>query len=200
MRIPLFPLFVAFAVASVPAGHLFSKTPAPKKAAGETSKENKESPKGQPVAQVAAALVYEQNFESMDAGPVSKEFLPLAGEFSVVLEDGNRFLELPGAPLDTFGALFGPSSGDPGSLQGRFFGTKTGRKFPTFGLSLRGAGGYRLQVSPGKGQLEVYKGDDPLVGVPFSWQSGAWTWLKLIVRKVDSGWVIEGRAWAQGEK
>jgi hypothetical protein len=185
----------------------FTKPAGAKKAAVQTATTKTESPEAAPKpaatgAPVSASqtVVYEQNFETMEAGPVSKEFLALAGEFLVVVEEGSHFLELPGAPLDTFGALFGPSNGDSGSLQGRFYGTKTGRKYPTFGLSLRGAGGYRLQVSPGKGQLEIYKGDDPITGVPFAWQSGTWTWLKLEVRKSgDAGWVVEGRAWAQGE-
>lgn len=177
----------------------FSKSPAAKKAASPAAEKNPDKESTKPSG-AAETVVYEQNFEAAEAGPVSKEFLPLAGEFAVVLEEGTRFLELPGAPLDTFGALFGPSNGESGSLQGRFYGTKTGRKYPTFGLSLRGAGGYRLQVSPGKGQLEIYKGDDPLVGVPFAWQSGTWTWLKLTVRKAgEAGWVVEGRAWLHGE-
>jgi len=149
-------------------------------------------------ARGAEPVLFEQNFNALPAGPVPKEFLALAGEFGIVVEGAEHFLELPGSPLDTFGALFGPSNGDPGSLEGRFFGTKQGRKFPTFGLSLRGAGGYRLQVSPGKGQLEIYKGDDPLVGVPFTWQSGAWTWLRLSLAKKDGGWQVEGFAWADG--
>lgn len=176
-----------------------SKSPSAKKAANSSAL--KESPKeSTKPASAAETVIYEQNFETLEAGPVSKEFLPLAGEFTVAVEEGAHCLELPGAPLDTFGALFGPSNGEPGSLQGRFYGTKAGRKYPTFGLSLRGAGGYRLQMSPGKGQLEIYKGDDPLVGVPFTWQSGTWTWLKLVVRKAgESGWVVEGRAWIHGE-
>ena len=149
-------------------------------------------------AGAAEAVLFEQNFNALPAGPLPKEFLALAGEFGVVVEGSEHFLELPGSPLDTFGALFGPSNGDPGSLEARFFGSKQGRKFPTFGLSLRGAGGYRLQVSPGKGQLEIYKGDDPLVGVPFAWQSGAWTWLRLSMAKKDGGWLVEGRAWPEG--
>ncbi len=127
-----------------------------------------------------------------------KEFLALAGEFAVGVEGNAHYLELPGSPLDTFGALFGPSSAEPCILEGRFHGTKTGRKFPTFGLSLRGAGGYRLQVSPGKGLLEIYKGDEPLIGAAFAWQSGSWTTLKLTLRKEGTGWVIEGRAWSEG--
>ncbi len=146
----------------------------------------------------ADSILFEQNFNALAAGPLPKEFLALAGEFGVAVEGNDHFLELPGSPLDTFGALFGASNGDPASLEARFFGTKQGRKFPTFGLSLRGAGGYRLQVSPGKGQLEIYKGDDPLVGVPFNWQTGAWTWLRLNLTKQGGGWLIEGRAWTEG--
>ena len=146
----------------------------------------------------AETILFEQNFNTLPQGPLPKEFLALAGEFGVVVEGAEHFLELPGSPLDTFGALFGPSNGEPGSLEGRFFGTKQGRKYPTFGLSLRGAGGYRLQVSPGKGQLEFYKGDEPLVGVPFSWQSGVWTWLRVSLTKKEAGWLVEGFAWTDG--
>lgn len=148
--------------------------------------------------QAQDAPLFEQNFQSLAPGPLPKEFLALAGEFVVAEEGGEKFLELPGSPLDTFGLLFGPSNGEPCVLEGRFFGTKQGRKFPTFGLSLRGAGGYRLQVSPGKGQLEIYKGDEPLVGVPFTWQTGAWTHLKLVLRRQGAGWVAEGSAWSAG--
>jgi len=150
--------------------------------------------------QVCAAdtVLFEENFNALPSGALPKGFLALAGEFSVVVEGEAHYLELPSSPLDTFGVLFGPASAEPCTLEGRFFGTKTGRKFPTFGLSLRGAGGYRLQVSPGKGQLEIYKGDDPLLGVPFAWQSGSWTHLKLAFRRQGAGWIIEGSAWTEG--
>jgi hypothetical protein len=146
----------------------------------------------------AESVLFEQNFEGTAPGPLPKEFLALAGDFAVVTEEGNRVLRLPGSPLDTFGALFGPSHAEPGVVEGRFHGTKSGRKFPTFALSLRGAGGYRLQVSPGKGQLEIYKGDEPLVGVPFSWESGSWTRLRLSLKKGGAGWIAEGWAWKDG--
>lgn len=146
----------------------------------------------------ADSVLFEQNFEALAAGPMPKEFLALAGEFMVVEQGGGKVLNLPGAPLDTFGAMFGPSSGEPGTVSARFFGTKQGRKYPTFGLSLRGAGGYRLQVSPGKGQLEFYKGDEPLVGVPFQWESGSWMNLRMVLRKGEAGWVVEGFAWKEG--
>ena len=151
-----------------------------------------------PETGMAGEVLFAQDFEKLPVGPLPGEFLPLAGEFAVVEEGGNHFVRLPGSPLDTFGALFGPSHGAPSGVEGRFFGTKQGRKYPTFGISLRGAGGYRLQVSPGKGQLEIYKGDEPLTGVPFVWESGSWTWLRLDVVRGESGWVAEGRAWKEG--
>ena len=146
----------------------------------------------------ADTVLFEQNFDALPAGHLPKDFLALAGEFSVVVDGDTHCIELPGSPLDTFGVLFGPSNGEACTLEGRFFGTKSGRKFPTFGLSVRGAGGYRLQVSPGKGQVEIYKGDDALVGVPFVWQTGAWTSLSLELRRQGGGWILEGRAWNEG--
>jgi hypothetical protein len=80
----------------------------------------------------------------------------------------------------------------------RFFGTKKGRKFPTFGISLNGVGGYRLQMSPAKNMLEFVKGDEPKQGVPFTWASDSWTSMRITVRKAGGGWVIEGKAWAAG--
>ena len=37
------------------------------------------------------------------------DLLVLDGAFAVKAEGGNKFLELPGAPLDTYGLLFGPT-------------------------------------------------------------------------------------------
>src|SRR6266536_3558957 len=53
--------------------------------------------------------LYQNNFEKAEIGKVPDEFLVLDGQFAVKEENGNKFLELPGAPLDTFGVLFGPS-------------------------------------------------------------------------------------------
>ncbi len=147
----------------------------------------------------AAEPIFKQDFQALEAGPAPKEFLPLAGSFAVVADGANKLLELPGEPLDTFGALFGPSHAEDSTVSARFFGAKKGRKFPTFALSLRGAGGYRLQVSPGKGQLEVYKGDEPVSGVAYAWQNEKWTWLRLSVVKAGAGWEVLGWAWVEGD-
>ena len=144
----------------------------------------------------AAEPIFAIDFESAGIGKAPKDFLIISGAFLVQQDGGNKVLELPGEPLETFGALFGPSAKDGLSVSGKFFGTKTGRKFPAFGLSVNGAGGWRLQVSAAKKVLEIFKGDDAKVGVPFEWVSGAWTSLRIQVRKTPAGiWMIEGKAW-----
>ena len=150
-----------------------------------------------PLFAPAAEPVYTNDFESAEVGKAPKDFLIISGAFIVRQDGANKVLELPGEPLDTFGALFGPSEKDSLSVSAKFFGTKTGRKFPAFGLSVNGTGGWRLQVSAAKKTIELFKGDDAKMGVPFEWTSGAWTSLRIQVRKTPAGsWMIEGKAWA----
>jgi hypothetical protein len=149
-----------------------------------------------PIFAKGADPVYANDFESAEVGKAPKDFLVIAGAFLVQQEGTNKFLELPGAPLDTFGVLFGPATMDGLSATARFFGTKTGRKFPAFGLSWNGAGGYRLQMSVAKKQLEIFKGDEVRAGVPVEWADATWTSLRIQARKTPAGaWVIEGKAW-----
>jgi len=146
----------------------------------------------------AAEPIYKNDFESAAVDKAPADVMIMAGTFEVKQDGAGKVLELPGEPLDTFGMLFGPSSKDDVSASARFFGTKKGRKFPTFGISLNGVGGYRLQVSPAKNMLEFIKGDEPKLGVPFTWTSDSWTLLRITVNKTGAGWVIEGKAWAAG--
>ncbi len=152
-------------------------------------------------AQQTKAL-YENNFEKAELDKVPDDFLVLDGQFAVKEEGGNKFLELPGAPLDTFGVLFGPTEKEGTAVSARIFGTGKGRRYPTFAVGLNGQGtsAYRLQVSPAKKALELFKGDEVKATVPFEWQSGAWARLRLQVRKVKDGqWKVEGKAWADKE-
>src|SRR4051812_44328057 len=55
-------------------------------------------------------LHYEKHFDKADVGKVPEDFLVLDGGFVVKEEDSNRFLELPGAPLDSYAVQFGPSA------------------------------------------------------------------------------------------
>ena len=144
-----------------------------------------------------AKSLYENNFEKAEIDKVPDGFLVLDGGFAVKEDSGNKFLELPGAPLDTFGVLFGPTQGTDVAVSARIFGTGKGRRFPTFGVGLNGAGGYRLVVSPAKKALELFKGDESVATGAFDWESGSWTMLKLQVRKSGDTWKIEGKAWKE---
>ena len=148
----------------------------------------------------AAAPLYQNDFEKTEAGKVPDEFMVLGGEFVVKSARTNQFLELPGAPLDSFAVQFGPAEKDDVAVSARILGTAKGRRAPTFGVGLGGVGGWKLQVSPAKKALELVKDQEVKASQPFDWNSGAWTQLRLQVRKVkDGAWKIEGKAWPHGE-
>lgn len=144
---------------------------------------------------------YDNNFEKAEVGSLPEEFLVLDGEFTVKEEGGNKFLELPGAPLDTFGLLFGPTLTKNISATARFYGTAKGRRYPTFAVGVNGVGGYKLRVSPGKKALEIYKADALKTSVPLDWKPGSWTWLKISLAQTgEKEWKIEGRIWTDDGK
>jgi hypothetical protein len=145
-----------------------------------------------------AKPLFENNFEQAEVGKVPEGFLVLDGEFAVKAEGGNKFLELPGAPLDNYGVLFGPTEKTDVAVTGRINGTGKGRRFPTFGVGLSGQGGYRLLVAPAKKAIELYKGDDLATSAAFEWKSGEWTNLKLQITKSGAIWKVEGKAWQGG--
>ena len=148
-----------------------------------------------PVAAQDAKPLFENNFEQAEVGKVPEGFLVLDGDFAVKEEGGNKFLKLPGAPLDTYGVVFGPAEKTDIAVSARINGTAKGRRYPTFGVGLGGQGGYKLQVSPGKKALEIYKGEEVVATAPFEWKSGEWTKLTLQLRKAGDIWKIEGKAW-----
>jgi len=142
--------------------------------------------------------LYENNFEKAALDKVPEEFMVLDGGFAVKEDGGNKFLELPGAPLDTFGLLFGSATNANVSVSARIYGTAKGRRGPSFGVGLNGVGGYKLKISPAKNALEIYKGDDVVSSVPFKWEPASWTMLHLQVHQLsDTAWKIEGKAWPQ---
>ena len=124
----------------------------------------------------------------------------LGGEFAVKREGTNQFLELPGAPLDTFAVQFGPAEKTDVAVVARVFGTSKGRRAPTFGVGLGGVSGWKLQVSPAKKTAELLKDQELKATVNHDWKSGTWTQVRLEIRKVkDGAWKIEGKAWTVGE-
>jgi hypothetical protein len=148
-----------------------------------------------------ASPLYTNNFESAELDKVPEDMLVLDGAFVVKQDGGNKFLELPGAPLDTFGVLFGPTTNANVAVTAKIYGAAKGRRYPTFGVGLNGAGGYKLKIAPSKDTIELSKGDDIIASAPFKWKSATWTNFRLQVRAVAAGeWVIEGRAWESSAK
>lgn len=149
-------------------------------------------------AATGAKILYGNDFEKAELDKVPSEFLVLDGGFAVKQEGTNKFLELPGAPLETFGFLFGPTSESDVVVTAKMRGTAKGRRLPTFALGLNGVSGYRLQVSPAKKALELFKGDEPVATVPFEEKLGAWMKLRLqLVTVGESGWKVEGKVWLE---
>jgi hypothetical protein len=145
-----------------------------------------------------AKLPFAMNFEQVEAGKLPDGFLVLEGEFTVKEEEHNKFLELPGAPLDSFGVLFGPTVKSGVAVSARIRSTNKGRRYPTFGVGLNGQSGFKLQVSPGKKALEIYQGDQVMATIPYEWKSGEWTVLRLQIAKSGDVWKVDGKAWTQG--
>jgi hypothetical protein len=144
-------------------------------------------------------LLYENNFEKAEVGKVPDDFLVLDGGFVVKEEEGNRFLELPGAPLETYAVQFGPARSNDVAVSAAIRGTTKGRRFPVFGVGLGGVAGYKLQVSPAKQALEIYRDADLKASVQYQWKSGGWLKLRLQIHSRDKEtWLVEGSAWEQG--
>ena len=150
----------------------------------------------------AATTLYEADFKLAEPDKVPADLLVLDGAFAVKAEGEDKFLELPGAPLETYGFLTLPKENFKQNIaiSARVLGTAKGRRAPTFSAGLCGVGGYKLQVSPAKKLVELFRSDTLKASVPYEWKSGEWTHLRLQVRKLaEGGWRIEGKAWTQGQ-
>src|SRR5262245_31920271 len=156
----------------------------------------------------ASPPLYKNDFSAANPGQLPDDLLVLDGGFTVKEEEGNKFLELPGAPLETFGVIFGPTETNGFAVTARIQGTGKGRRFPTFGVGLNGVGGYKLQVSPAKKIVELYRGDNVLTNAPFNWEGGSWVLLRLQSRPAGSAAPaageaqpvrLEAKVWKQGD-
>lgn len=152
-------------------------------------------------------VTYSNDFQSVEVGKLPADFLVMAGAFAVQQENANKFLELPGAPLESFGVLFGPTEQAGSGVAARIQGMKRGRLSPSFGVGLNGANGYRLLVSPGKKALELVKNDALLASAAFEWTSSTgdgtatgWAWLRLQLRRAGDHWLVEGKAWMESQR
>jgi hypothetical protein len=157
----------------------------------------------QPAAPAAGAapalkLVFAQNFDKLAPGALPDgDFMVLAGDFTVAADGALKFMELPGAPLDTFSVMFGPAlaAGDA-AVSAKVYGTTKSRRQPTFAVGLGGASPWKLVVAPGKNAVELWRDDQFKATAAWTWKSGVWTALRLEILKIKEGeWQVRGKVW-----
>lgn len=148
------------------------------------------------VAGEPSAPMYRQDFSG--AKELPQDLMPLSGEFSVAQGD-DPCLEVAPTPLETFTFLFATEGTEGRAVRLRAFGEAQGRRAPTLGVGLGGVAGLVLRLAAAKRQLELVADDQVLTTVPYeAWQSGAWTWLHLQVRRDGGGFTAEAKAWQAG--
>ena len=144
--------------------------------------------------------LFNTSFSETPVGPLPDSFMVIQGEFEVKESGTNKLLELPGAPLDSHSVLFGPVTNANVRVEAKILSARKGRRMPTFGVGLGGVAGYKLQVAPAKGALELLLDTQVVTNAPFQWKSGAWTHCQLqIQQKGEQAWVIKARAWNEGD-
>jgi hypothetical protein len=151
-------------------------------------------------AATAPAPTYSENFDRLDPGNPPKEILAPPGTFRIAADDaGNKVLELPGDPLDLFGALFGPAEQNLIDVRARVWGAATGKRFPEFGVGAADLGGYKLLLLPRQRRLVLRKSDVEVAGVPYdAWKTETWTAFRLTIEPAAGAWRITGSAWPAG--
>ena len=141
---------------------------------------------------------YVNDFEKAEAGGMPQEMMVLAGEFTVAQEGGNKFLLLPGSPLESFGVLVGPEQAR--SCGARIRAKSSGKRTPEFGVGLGGAAGYKLWIMPAVNEIQIIKGEEVVARAPYAWTSGAWTVMRVQASATADGKLrVEGKAWAHGQ-
>jgi sugar phosphate isomerase/epimerase len=146
-----------------------------------------------------AESLYKQDFQSTDIGDTPDDFLLLSGKFVVGHSSSNHHLTLPGVPLDSHGAVFGPDNEGDLVLSARIRSERKGRLYPSFGIGLYGLGGHILKVSPAKKSLELFRGRNSVMETPIKWKSGEWTHLSLkVTSQNEDTWTVQGKAWSEG--
>lgn len=146
------------------------------------------------------APLYAQNFESLKEGEPPEEIQILDGEFVIKKIDNNMLMEMGPDPLKASGILFGPGDKNEYTVSARIKTSSTGKRYPEFGLGSCGPNQFKLWLMPATGELQLLSGDDAVAKIPYKWESGTWTKLKLRVAKSgDNQYKIEGKAWRDGK-
>jgi hypothetical protein len=140
---------------------------------------------------------FAENFDAADLGKPRKEFLLYAGAFEV--KDGgggNKVLELPGEPLESLGAMFGPAEHNAIDVRAKVWAATTGKRYPEFGVGAADISGYRLLLLPRQKRLVIRKADVEVASAPYdAWKTETWTNFRLTVEPAGAAWRVTGKAW-----
>ena len=152
------------------------------------------------LAAEAPAPLYSEDFESRPEGAAPAEIILLSGRFTVQKLDSGKALAVAPEPLDGFFAIFGPEKLNQYTVTARIRASRTGRRFPEFGIGGCGAGQFKLWVMPATGKLQIIRAEDVKAEVAYPWENDGWTMLKLRLSARQGGrFAIEGKAWPQGK-
>ena len=146
----------------------------------------------------AAAPSFSENFDAMPPGkPPKEKVLIVAGAFEVKdVGGGNKVLELPGDPLESFCAMFGPSDSSAIDVRAKVWAATSGKRYPELGIGAADFSGYRLLLLPRQKRLVLRKAEVELASVPYDgWASETWTAFRLTVEPAGDAWRITGHAW-----
>ena len=142
---------------------------------------------------------FEEDFDKVEVGGEPEEVMQIEGEFTVVEEDGKKFLRVGAAPLAENGIVLGPSMKGGGAIEAKIRSFKTRRSYPRFAIGLHGISGYRLRLVPSTGVVELLKDEEVVVSEKFDWRADDWTNLKLEIAKDGEAWAIRGWVWPVAE-
>jgi hypothetical protein len=152
----------------------------------------------------APAPSFSETFNAMPLGkPPKEKILIVAGAFQVKdLGGGNKVLELPGDPLETFGAMFGPADSNTIDVRAKVWAAATGKRYPEFGIGAADVSGYKLLLLPRQKRLVIRKAEVEVATAPCDgWTSESWTAFRLTVEPAGNAWRVTGYAWpASGDE
>src|SRR5947207_9758526 len=73
---------------------------------------------------------YRNDFQTAEEGSIPKELMIITGKFEVKKEGENKFLQLAGEPLESFGVMLGAD--EHSTISASIRATNTGKRFPEF--------------------------------------------------------------------
>ncbi|MFT4550534.1 MAG: hypothetical protein ACI9UA_000887 [Pseudoalteromonas tetraodonis] len=145
---------------------------------------------------------FSEDFEKVKVGEAPDKVMEIEGTFTVVEEDGKKFLRVGIEPLAENGMVMGPSMKGAGTIEAKIRSFKKRRSYPRFGVGLHGISGYRLRVVPSGGAVELLKNEEVVASEKFKWKADVWTNLKMEIKQDGDAWSIKGWVWpvAEGEE